>query len=341
MNDDYFLQVSYAKILGTRLERYRTKKESPFLAVARCPVCGDSATNKTKTRFYLYEKDHSINVNCHNCGLSTTLVKFLQLYHRALFDEFKFDKFRTNERQPTIKKIDFVPAKIVVQSTTGLQLPLVSDLPDDHPAKIYIKSRKLPDYPFYFAEQFYKFSSQFNDEFSSTKKDEPRVIIPFFDRKRNIFAYQGRALSEKAKQKYITVKIKPNAPLLFGAETIDVEKPMILVEGPLDSLFIPNCIASVNASLSATAKWFLGGINKSPDSLTLVLDNENRNKAVIKEYEKAIESGFKLVIWPKTVSQHKDINAMIMNGLDPISIIKKNTYQGLRAEIQLNEWKKI
>lgn len=336
MNDDYFLQVSYAKILGTRLERYRTKKESPFLGVARCPICNEGSS-KTKTRFYLYEKDHSINVNCHNCGLSTTLVKFLQLHHKGLFDEFKFDKFRTNDHKPTIKKIDFIPEKIVVQSNTSLDLPLVADLPDDHSAKLYIKSRKLPSYPFYFSEQFYKFSTQFNDEFKSTKKDEPRIIIPFFDRKGNVFAYQGRDLSGRAKQKYISVKIKPNAPLLFGAETLDINKPMTLVEGPLDSLFIPNCIASVNASLSATAKWFLAGINKSPDSLTLVLDNEPRSKQICVEYKKAIMAGLKIVIWPKK-HKEKDINEIFLSGKDPVKIITANTYTGLAAELQFNLW---
>lgn len=62
---------------------------------------------------------------------------------------------------------------------------------------------------------------------------------------------------------------------------------------------------------------------------------------VVKEYEKAIELGFKLVIWPKSVNQHKDVNAMVINGLDPLSIIKKNTYQGLQAKIIYNEWKKV
>lgn len=333
---DYFLQVSYAKILGSRLEKFRTKRESPYLAVAKCPICNEG-TSKTKTRFYLYEKSHTINCVCHNCNVSCSLSKFLQLYHKTLFDEFKFDKFRTNDTKPTIKKIDFTPAKIVVKSNRILDLPLVSELPPDHPARLYIESRKLPDYPFYFTERFYNFSSQFNDEFKSTKKDEPRIIIPFFDRKRNIFAYQGRDLIGKAKQKYITVKIKPDAPLLFGLKDLNIEEQMILVEGPLDSLFLPNCIASVNASLAATAKWFLTGINKNPTDLTLVLDNEARSKQICAEYKKAIMSGLKIVIWPKN-HKEKDINEIFLSGKDPIKIIMENTYVGLAAELQFSSW---
>jgi len=344
MSDDYYdLHVSYAKLLGSTIDRFKTKRESPYLASGRCPVCAEG-TSKTKTRFFIYEKNHELNCVCHNCQTHTTLIKFLKLYNKQLFDEFLFEKFRNSDTKPVITdKIDFTPVKNVVKSNLHnvLDLPLVSTLSDEHPAKIYIKDRKLPSYPFYFASQFYSFSTKFNNEFKSIKKDEPRIIIPFFDRSGNIFAYQGRSLYEKTKLKYITVKINPKTPLLFGFERLDLNKEIYLFEGPLDSLFIQNSIASVNASLSSTAQWFLQGINKKQESLTLVYDNENRNVIIVKEYEKAIDLGYKIVIWPKLVSPYKDANAMIINGLDPESIIKKHTYQGLEARINFNLWKRV
>ena len=339
MSDDYFLQVSYAKQLGSTLERFKVKKESPFLAAARCPICGDSAKTQSKTRFTIYEKNHDLNCMCFNCGLSTTLVSYLKIHNQQLFNEFMFEKFRSNSTEPIIKTRD--PPKPKKITKPIIDLPLITDLPENHPARLYIESRKLPNYPFYFAEQFYKFSSQHNDDFKSNEKDEPRIIIPFFDRAGNIFAYQGRDLSGRAKQKYITVKINPKTPLLFGYKTIDINESMLLVEGPIDSLFLPNCIASVNASLSATAKWFLAGINKNPSALTLILDNEPRNAAVVKEYERAIESRYKIVIWPKIAERCKDINDLVINGIDPVQLIKKNTYQGLEAQLMFNEWKKL
>lgn len=341
MSDDYFLQVSYAKILGSRLERFRIKKESPFLAAARCPVCGDSAKVKTKTRFQIYEKKQDLNVLCFNCGLSTTLLSFLKIHQKQLFDEFLFEKFRHNA---PVKKKEFIPDVIKYEQKTEpdeLDLPLVSDLPDNHFAKRYIKERKLPAYPFYYTDKFYAYSSQYNDTFSSNKRDEARIIIPFFDRKGKIFAYQGRDLSDHSNQKYVTVKINEKTPLLFGFERLDLNKPIILVEGPLDSLFIENAMASVNASLATTATWFLKGTKIDSDLLTVILDNEPRNKAVVKEYEKAIESGLKIVIWPKAVDQYKDINNMIMHGVDPVALIKSNTYQGLIAELEFLKWKRI
>ena len=37
----------------------------------------------------------------------------------------------------------------------------------------------------------------------------------------------------------------------------------------------------------------------------------------------------------------KDINDMILVGLDPQKIIKQHTYQGIQAKIKLTEWKRV
>ena len=54
----------------------------------------------------------------------------------------------------------------------------------------------------------------------------------------------------------------------------------------------------------------------------------------------AIGSGEAVVIWPKSVKE-KDINDMVLAGLDPSAIIKDNTFSGLTAKVQLTDWKKV
>lgn len=342
----FFLQLNYAKLLGTQLDKFKIKRTSPFLANSRCAICGDSDKNKQKTRFYIYEKSNQLNCACHNCGLSTTLINYLKLYHTNLFDEYIFEKFKINDFTHIITKetsasTEFIPEKIIRKKTVNLDLPLVSTLPDGHIVKEYVKQRKLPDYPFQYAEEFFKFSKQYNNELKTGKTDEGRLVIPFFDRQGNTFAFQGRAIGPTKGQKYITCIVNEKIPKIFGIDRVKISEPIILVEGPIDSLFIPNCIASVNASLVATANKFLSGINKSPDIISLVFDNEPRNVTVVAQYDKAINAGFKVVLWPRLVDGMKDINDMILSGIDPVKVISCNTYQGLDAQLKFMSWRKV
>jgi hypothetical protein len=109
------------------------------------------------------------------------------------------------------------------------------------------------------------------------------------------------------------------------------------VEGPIDSLFISNCLASGDANLGLIAKNILA------DNKVLIFDNEPRNKEIVKMMQDAIKSDSYVVIWPDTIKA-KDINEMIMSGIsnDEIEkIISKNTFNGLRAQMKFVSWKKV
>jgi hypothetical protein len=217
-------------------------------------------------------------------------------------------------------------------------LGLVSELDLDHPLRRYVASRQLPQYPFLYAPRFYEFSSKYNEDFKQYKTDEPRLVIPFFDRGGNVYAYQGRDLNGKSNQKYITVIIDKKTPKIFGIGCVDFKKPITIVEGPLDSLFLKNSLASVNASLVSTAVKLKSVININ--QITLAYDNEPRNVQITKMYHDAIKLGYNIVIWPKEVDGIKDINEMVIKGFDPTKIISQNTYSGLSAQLQLQKWKK-
>ena len=106
------------------------------------------------------------------------------------------------------------------------------------------------------------------------------------------------------------------------------------MEGPLDSLFLPNCIAVAQGDLR---------LPQYKTKSTLVFDNEPRNREIIKNIEKAIEEDYNVVIWPSDIEE-KDINDMIISGLTNVEItdiIHRNTFSGLQAKTQLSHWKKI
>jgi hypothetical protein len=120
-------------------------------------------------------------------------------------------------------------------------------------------------------------------------------------------------------------------------DRVDLNQTVKIVEGPVDSLFLKNCIASGDANLVLCADAI------SSDKIVLIFDNEPRNKEIVKLMEDAIKLGYNVVIWPDTMEQ-KDINEMVMAGFSPDEIeriISSNTFTGLRAQMKFISWKKI
>ena len=71
-----------------------------------------------------------------------------------------------------------------------------------------------------------------------------------------------------------------------------------------------------------------------------ILDNEPRNSDVVSMMDYLISQNKKICIFPKTVRK-KDINDMILANLDIYGIIMNNIYDGLRAKLVFNKWRKI
>ena len=117
---------------------------------------------------------------------------------------------------------------------------------------------------------------------------------------------------------------------------MNFQEHIYIVEGPVDSLFIKNCVAAAGADLNLK--------NKIPsEQITYIFDNEPRNGEIVKRMYDVIEKDFNIVIWPDHM-QLKDVNDMILSGLtisEIKDIISKNTFSKLEALTKLNYWKKV
>ena len=213
-------------------------------------------------------------------------------------------------------------------------LTSIASLPEGHPAKRIIKDRLIPSKSLadlYLCESFYKFTNTLiPKKFPSLDGDHPRLLIPFRDEEGEVFAYQGRAFGNET-PKYITIKLKERDKI-FGLDRVDISKHFYVVEGPLDSLFIDNCLA-------------VGGsdFDRIEGDFTVIFDNEPRNKEINKQIEKTINKGCSIVLWPEQVKE-KDINDMILSGMSKEEIqkiITQNTFSGASAKLRFAEWRKI
>ena len=312
-------------ILSSRLQRFKRVKAD--LYNFRCPVCGDSKKNKSKTRGYLYTSKANTNYKCHNCGASMSLNNFLKKVDPVVQKQYAMEKFKEgfSGRNFVVEEPEFKFE--APKFKRKLKLPKASENPG---AAGYLTARKLNPDDFYYAEYFKKFANSLKPTFDSENHEEERIIIPLYYEK-NLIGFQGRSLGP-SKVKYITVMLDDDAPKIYGLDNIRRDAPVYITEGPFDSTFIPNSIAMCGADADIS-RW---GISNP----VWIYDNEPRNKEITDRISKTIDSGQSVVIWPDSIDD-KDINDMVMSGLDVMSVIESNIYSGLEAKLKFTTWKKI
>ena len=333
-----FIDRAFLLRLSPKLQRFTQKKDD--LYNFRCPLCGDSQKNKTKCRGYVYRKKNDYFYMCHNCGASTTFYNFLDKVDPSLTKEYALERYKNGETgNNNYQKPDFEEFKAEKPVfKKALDLPSIDSLPEAHFAKVYVKSRKIPEAfqsQLYYAEDFASFIQSLGIE-KELHKEDRRLVIPFYDAEKNLIAIQGRALGE-SKLRYITIKLHEDNHKFFGLDRIDQDKMIYVVEGPIDSMFIENAVATADSNLESITSIY----DKS--KITLVFDNEPRNKEIIKKIDEAIEKHYNVVIWPEMI-ESKDINDMVLEGFSPDEIqdiISKNTFVNLRAKAEFIRWKKI
>ena len=327
-----YIDVKYVNIISPFLQQF--KKKGDFLWNFRCPYCGDSQKSRTKARGFVYRKKNDLFYKCHNCGVGTTLGKLIEYMDSKTYKDYIMERYKsgvkTVNKEPEFKFDEPVFRSKDVCST----LNSLEELQDDHPARKIIDRRNLPISSYkdlFLCPEFYKFTNKLiPNKFPSLDGDHPRLLIPFRDEEGEVFAYQGRAFGNE-QPKYLTIKLQERDKI-FGLDRIDKREEVLVVEGPLDSLFLDNCIAVAGADVP----------NLDCD-FTVVFDNEPRNKELLKQIEKAINRGHKICLWPEQM-KYKDINDMILGGYTKEEIqdlIKHNTYQGTTATLWFTKWRKI
>jgi transcription elongation factor Elf1 len=333
-----FIDRSFLLQLSPKLQRFTKKKDD--LYNFRCPLCGDSQKNKLKSRGYVYRKKNDYFFMCHNCGASTTFFNFLKQVDPNLVKEYQLERYKNGETgNNNYPKPDFEEAKTPKPTfKQSVNLPTIDSLPEAHFAKVYVQSRRIPETfhsQLYYAEDFATFIQDLGIE-KELHKEDKRLVIPFYDADKKLIAIQGRSLGE-SKLRYITLKLDDDGHKFFGLDRINQDEMIYVVEGPIDSMFLENAVATADSNLESITNLF------DRSKVTLVFDNEPRNKEIVKKIDEAIEKHYNVVIWPEMI-ESKDINDMVLEGFSPDEIqdiISKNTFVNLRAKAEFIRWKKI
>jgi len=340
---DLSVDVDYINKLSLYLEQFKLVRQDVWNA--RCPICGDSKKKLTKKRFYIYfnaDKGY-YSTKCHNCGHGAPFSVFLKENYPDLYRDYIVEKFPRNQKKLSparfskdIKKI--VKPKPKCHGFDYSPLKRFSELPENHPGRMYMENRKLPLDVFFYCPSFIRFLEEIGDtKYTIPYKHakEPRIIIPFYREDGLSTVFQARAFSKKEGLRYITIKEQDGESKVYGLDRVDYSKPVYVVEGPFDSHMIPNCIAMSGISTKLPEKL------KNP---IFIYDNEPRNIDVVKTMRKRLLQGYSVVIFPHTI-KYNDLNDMVVKGKFSVEtlldIIKDHTYSGPTGLMQLQDWARI
>lgn len=321
------IDLKYINLVSSQLEKFQQR--NPDLFNFRCPYCNDSKKSLSKTRGYIYYRDSCYLFICHNCDKRTTLKNFLYDMDQNLGRNYSLETFNNDSFRRNFETKEQQSTKIEIN------LPTIFFLPNSHQAKKYVISRKIPNQyhkELFYAENFKEFVENISEtRFKDSSLATPRLIIPFFDKDKNLIAFQGRAF-DNTSIRYITIKLQDSLKL-YGLHRLQ-EGIVRVLEGPIDSLMLKNAIATADSNLAVSSKV----IDKA--RLVLIPDKDIRNKEIIKKVDSFVEDGYTVCLLPNDFPG-KDINEAIINGISTIEdIVDKYTFSGLKLKLEFSKWKK-
>lgn len=340
-----WVDKEYLNLLSVRLDRFKWKDNK--VANARCPFCGDSQKNKYKARGYFYQMKGGYAYKCHNCGVGYNLGNVIKQLDPSLYKQYVLARFKDGEGSGPAHKphadVEYKGKSPVFKKKSLIDslMDRVDTLPEeDHMAVQLMKSRLIPEknwsrlYHIDNVKNLEQLSEKYRNRITGT---EPRLVIPFWDNQGKMFAVSCRSYETEAGLRYVTLRIDDNIPLIYGSETIDPKKRIYVVEGPLDSLFLDNCIAVSGSDFKKVRKF----LPKS--NTTFIPDNQPRNRDVLRQMRGTIDAGYSLFIWPSTV-RGKDVNDYFLTGKtenDIMELIKHNTFTGAAGKMAVENWSRL
>lgn len=261
-------------------------------------------------------------------------------------NEYRLDKFKEygqaagGNHRPTKGVFDDIDVEEPKKSGDPAHvhdLPTIASLPHDHFARKYVEDRLIPMHMWpkiYFTDKWKLLTNQFEQTYEKIFKDEPRIVIPAYNKAGELICFQGRSLDPNCdEKKYLTVLVKDELKI-WGMNQVKDTKPVFLLEGAFDAMFLDNTAAILGGSANPEV------LDQNFDWV-FVLDNEPRNQSVCRRYQTLIRRGAKFVSWLNWKYKWKDINLCVQNGVSPQQIqqyFESNTVSGLAAQLQFDKW---
>lgn len=268
----------------------------------RCVVCGDSLKDPHKKRGYILYEDNSWYVYCHNCGYSSNAKYWIKTYFPQNYDNYKRELFKINYKPSNIVTHQNVLNELIAKAKLkqkerhideSKEIKTFKKITKFENACNYCIHRKIPESVW--SKWFYSVDGCYKD----------RIVIPYYDLNQEIYYYTGRTLNPNNVVKYLSRKGE-NLNSCYNLYNVDNSKPVFILEGPIDSIFVENSVAMTGLKFSVVEninnKYFL-------------FDNDTTG---YKFSLKKLQEGNYVFLWKKFLNTYrvyknvKDVNDFIL-----------------------------
>jgi len=256
--------ASIVRILNDILGKPRSHNEYSGQVSYDCPVCSyeikglDHPDGKGNL-----EINYKLEVfKCWACGESHGTKGGLRYFikkHGTKKHLKKYDLLRPENSDITKKKYNPVrlPKEFTLFYTASQGLRMTHYYKR---AMSYLRSRNITD----------ELIKKYNMGFCYTGEYADRIIIPSYDEEFNLNYFIARSYDTRTKLKYKNPEAEKEA-IIWNEHLIDWDDTIYLVEGPFDSIFVPNSIPMLGKVIS---EKLFSQIYEKAKKIVIILDGD-------------------------------------------------------------------
>ena len=261
-----------------------------------CPVCGDSTTSVYKKRGnIILDGKFAYKYKCHNCGVFMNLTSLLKRFNESMnlnmidyisANSSHYDNILADSSTNMIFDTEEIDRYAIDKELLKSRCSLL-DCTQTHQGSNYLKSRLQ-----YSFEKFL-YQPKYNLLFVLNLTKTGKILgmqVRNLNKNYSGPKYKTYNLSNIYK---ILLKTEINVPdemnvlsMIFNILLINYSKPVIAVEGPMDSFLLKNCIALCGANKRAPIEL---------DFKYLFDDDDTGRKNAMKQ----LEEGHDVFLWSK------------------------------------------
>lgn len=143
--------------------------------------------------------------------------------------------------------------------------------------------------------------------------DAPFILIPAYSRGGELAFVICRHLTPGVERRYFHVSSSSIDLPAIGLDAIDPLKPLYIVEGSFDQLYLPNSLCAMGV-YSSRIVLDLPSIRDIPrNQITIVFDNDYEIFGILLTTLYLLDQGYNVLIWPEGM-QEKDLNDLAQLG---------------------------